>query len=102
MVKKGILVIIPANTEIRSTHPQKDKIISRRAQNVITINNEKDYLTWCSRVEWGGSGGYWRWADITDEILDANPKLKELVDQRKKNEAEENARFMNQRQQLNK
>lgn len=98
MVKKGMIVIIPAHTEICSTHPQKDKIISQREQTVRIIHVEKDYLKWCNQVEWVGTGNYWRWADITDEILDANPKLKKWVNQRKKNEAKENARFMNQKQ----
>jgi len=89
-----IKVVIPACTVICSTHPTHPKIISKRAQTVTIIHGEDDYLKWCNQVEWTGAGGYWRWADIDDVIIKANPMLKKWVNQRKKNEAKENKRFM--------
>lgn len=95
--EEKIKVVIPACTVIHSTHPTQSKIVSTRAQNVTIIHGEDDYLKWCTQVEWAGTGSYWRWAEITDEILNANPKLKKWINQRKKNEAKENTKFKKQK-----
>lgn len=86
MKRPTIKTIIPKGTEIHSTHPVKGVSISRREQVVDNIRNKRDYLKYCDNVEWAGAGGYWRWAEITDEILDANPELKEWIEEKKENE----------------
>lgn len=84
MSRPTIKIIIPKGTEIHSTHPTKSEIISRATLPVKNIYLKKDYLDWRNRVERAGVGGYWRWVDINDTILEANPELKSWIEEKKK------------------
>lgn len=83
---KTIEILIPKGTEIHSTHPTRNKIVSARTQTVDNIFSKRDYLEWCDKIEWAGAGGYWRWATINDEILDVNPELKKWVEKKREME----------------
>ena len=90
MTRETMKIIVPKGTEILSTHPTHSKVTSKAVQTVKNTYSKRDYLNWCNRIEWAGAGGYWRWAEINDEILEANPDLKEWIEEKKKNEKEEN------------
>ena len=84
MTRSTIKIVIPKGTEIHSTHPTKSNLISKREQVIDSIYTKKDYLKWCDKVEWAGAGGYWRWVEITNEILNANPELKGWIEEKKR------------------
>lgn len=84
MSRPTIEIIVPKGTEIHSTHPTRSKIISKATTTVNNTYLKKDYLKWCDRIEWAGAGGYWRWVDINDTILEANPELKEWIEEKKR------------------
>ena len=84
MKRPTIKIVIPKGTEINSTHPSKSSLVSKREQIVNSIHTKKHYLKWCTEVTWAGAGGYWRWAKITDEILNANPELKGWIEEKKR------------------
>ena len=84
MKKEQMKITIPKGTEIYSTHPIRSRIISESLAIVDNIYFKNDYLSWCNKVEWAGAGGYWRWTEITDEILNVNPELKEWIEEKKR------------------
>lgn len=89
MTRPTIKTIIPKGTKIRSTHPSKGCLISKREQVVDNIHTKRDYFIHCDNVEWAGAGGYWRWAKINDEILEANPELKVWIEEKKRKDDDE-------------
>jgi len=84
MSRPTIKIIVPKGTKINSTRPKKSELISQATLTVNNIYLKKDYLDWCDRIEWAGAGGYWRWVDINDEILEANPELKGWIEEKKR------------------
>lgn len=90
--QRGDEVVIPAGTPIRSTHPTRKFVVSKRSQ-VVSVSHAFDFYIDTSyreeagrlkfaTVSWAGAGGYWRDAQVTPELLAANGKeLPELPGQ---------------------
>jgi hypothetical protein len=64
-LKKGSVIF--------GTHPSigKDGIVTTRAQTVILFSGNKGYVGYDGeiaqgKVEWVGTGGYWKWTDINN------------------------------------
>lgn len=62
-VSIGTEIIIPAGVEWKSTHPTRDRGVTKREMRLkaMTVSGR-----WTPDFTWAGTGGYWRWVKKTD------------------------------------
>jgi hypothetical protein len=69
-VPRGTLVEIPAGVEWRSTHPTKDRGVTKRTLRVRVPCATRAFD---GRLTWAGGGGFWKWVKKTEaRICTAN------------------------------
>lgn len=79
----GTKVVIPAGTPVKSTHPTNPAGPSARRQTISASHTfrafddpwRQDGTRFPGYVSWAGTGGYWRDAQVTPELIAANPGL---------------------------
>ena len=82
-ITRGTKVVIPAGTPIKSTHPTNPAGPSARRQTISASHTFRAFdAPWAAGrvrlpgyVSWAGTGGYWRDARVTPELIAANPDL---------------------------
>lgn len=82
-ILRGTKVVIPAGTPVKTTHPTNPNGPSARRQTISVAHTFRAFdAPWARGVEripgyvsWAGAGGYWRDAQVTPELIAANPDL---------------------------
>lgn len=82
-ITRGTKVVVPAGTPLWSSHPSAPNGPSSHRQiiSVVSTFTAYDYpwSHWTERIpgyiSWVTNGGYWREAEVTPELIAANPDL---------------------------